>query len=187
MRTSFQHLLAVCATVLLGLSALAACAPVPTIPPSHTASASGSPVFASDEEALAAAEKAYAAYLKAGDTSGTGEPSLKDHFLALSTGSAHDDDLSADRLFAERGWRTIGETSFDSMRLQSSGLESGKWEVRTYLCVDVRHSDVIDKGGRSVTKADRPLRVPLEVSFVTDKRANLLISESKVWSGTNFC
>jgi len=175
---------------MLALLALAACAPAPTPAPSHTAVATDAPVFASDEEALAAAKKAYAGYLAASDASGSLGSESREVFLALSIGEAQADDRSAETLFDERGWHRTGTTTFDSMSVQSAAPnEAGEWEVHTYLCLDVSESDVVDVTGASMSKADRPLRLPLEVAFLTGARikSNLLVSESRVWPGSNFC
>ncbi len=184
-----RRLFGVCATTLLATLAFAGCVPTP-VPLPSTSAATDAPVFASDEEALAAATEAYAAYLKVSDASWADEATTRDDFLALSTGQAHDEDLSASELFDKNGWRKVGTTTFDSIRLQSSGPNfDGNWEVRTYLCIDVSQSDVIGVTGQSVAKPDRPLRLPLEVAFISTSSTNknLLVSESQVWSGSNFC
>ena len=189
MRIVNRRLLAGCATALVATFALVGCVSTPAPTPS-TSAPTDAPVFASDEDALAAATEAYAAYLKVSDASWTDERTTRDDFLALSTGQAHDEDLSASELFDENGWRKVGTTTFDSIRLQSSGPNlGGNWEVRTYLCIDVSESDVIDVTGQSVATPDRPLRLPLEVAFVSTSSTNknLLVSESQVWSGSNFC
>ncbi|MBC7441765.1 MAG: hypothetical protein H7311_04470 [Ramlibacter sp.] len=183
MRTVTRALLTLSALVLLGGPALTGCAPTPAPKPAATA-ATDAPVFASDAGALAAATEAYAAYLAAGDSGGN-----KDDYLALSTGRAHDQDVTASATFEDRGWKQTGVTSFDSFAIQSSTLSADdQWEIRAYLCLDVTKSDVVDSSGVSVAAVDRPLRLPLEVAFVTSSPSeNLLIAESRVWSGSNFC
>jgi hypothetical protein len=147
------------------------------------------PVFATDEDALAAATEAYAAYLSASDRSWSGADLRREKFLALSTGTAHEQDVEVTQLFEERGWRKVGSTSFDSMRLQSSAAnDAGQWELRAYVCVDVSRSDVLDSFGASAAEPDRSLRMPLELAFVSSTQDTpLLISESKIWHGSNFC
>lgn len=172
----------------LVLAALSGCTPTPAptpIPSSTTAA----PVFESDEEALAAATEAYAAYLKASDASGGAGTDSRSTFLALTVGEAHKDDLEAEKLFDDRGWKKVGTTTFDTMQIQSSSFSGGQWEVRTYLCLDVSATDVLDQAGASVVKADRPKRLPLEVAFTNkdDTSKTLLVSESKVWSGSDYC
>jgi hypothetical protein len=189
MRVADRRWAGVACPGVLAFALLTGCAQPPVTVPT-TPAATDAPVFASEEEALAAATDAYAAYLKASDDSWAGGSTTREEFLALSTGQAHDDDVAADALFTERGWKKTGVTSFDSMLLQSSGPSGGgEWEIRAYVCVDVTQSDVIDNSGQSVAKKDRPLRMPLLVAFVPSQNNSsiLRVSESTTWSGSNFC
>jgi hypothetical protein len=189
MRIVVPHFAAAAVVVALALPALAGCESAPAPAPTTTTS-TGAPLFASDKEALAAATEAYAAYLKASDDSWSGGSTTREDFLSLSTGEAHKDDVDANQLYEDRGWKPTGHATFDSMILQSSAMNSdGLWEIRTYLCLDVTETAVIDAAGASVAPPQRPLRLPLEVAFTTKSKQqqNLLISESRVWSGSNSC
>lgn len=177
--------------VLLLAVLLSGCAsttePQPTLTPTATDAA---PLFASDEEALAAATEAYRAYLEADDRSWQGTPEMVDAFLKLTVGEAHDEDVSIRSQFAENGWTRTGSTSFDSMTLQSHDVNAdGLTEIRTYVCLDVSQADVLDSDGTSAAKPDRPLLLPLEVAFLagTEPENSLQLSESRVWSGPDFC
>ena len=185
-RTSRMVTLACAGILLLPVTACAAePSPAPTSAPPTAA-----PIFATDEEALAAAEEAYANYLSTYDASWADGDGSLDDYLALTVGEAHQTDEQSYAEWDSKNWRPIGTTKFDSIRLQSrSQDESGIWHIQTYLCIDVSDGDVVDSSGASVARPDRPLRLPLEVSFVTVSRssAELKISESEVWSGTNFC
>jgi hypothetical protein len=148
------------------------------------------PAFASEEEALAAAEQAYDAYLLASDSAADQDNDSQAYFLSLSTGSVHKEDAISIELFETQQWQQTGTVTFDSMRLQSSAQTNlDAWEIRVYACLDVSQTDVLDSQGLSTIPSDRPLRMPLEISFVTlpNNPDTLLISESTVWSGTNFC
>ncbi|ASD21460.1 hypothetical protein B7495_04590 [Cryobacterium sp. LW097] len=171
--------------LLLGAAGCTA-APKPA-PPSPTPTIT--PIFASDEEALAAATEAYANYLRVRDSFWADDGSTEDEYLSLSTGTAHDGDAQSMEKWRANGWHAIGITTFDSMRLQSVDIDAGSQQIRTYLCLDVTQGDVIDSEGSSVAKPDRPLRVPLEVEFEVASSASidLKISRSEVWSGENFC
>jgi Na+-transporting methylmalonyl-CoA/oxaloacetate decarboxylase gamma subunit len=187
MRTVQRDLLVLGTLVLLGTLALTGCTPEPAPRASETTAPTDAPVFASDEEALAAATEAYAAYLAAGDAAGeSGSPS-RNHFLSLSSGDAYEQDLSVGASFDAQGWKQVGSTSFDSMAIQSWAITTDeKWRIRVYVCLDVTNSDIVDSSGTSVSKADRSLRLPLEVAFVGAGQ-DLQITESRVWSGSNFC
>jgi hypothetical protein len=166
----------------------AGCSAEPTPVPT-SAAPTAAPVFASDEEALAAATEAYADYLKAYDEYWAGLVP-KAEYLELSTGSVHEGEEESMAEWEEKGWKAVGKTTFDSIKLQSvSQAGSGEWRIRAYLCVDATEGDVVNADGVSVAQPDRPLRLPLEIEFLTppDAPIDLKISESKVWSGTNFC
>ena len=90
----------------------------------------------------------------------------------------------------EEGWSFTGVAVFDSMTIQSSqALADSTWEIRTYLCLDLSASDTVDRSGISVLDSDRAVRSPMIVVFVTPdtNSQQLLISESPIWSGSNFC
>ncbi|TFD10598.1 hypothetical protein E3T35_12760 [Cryobacterium sp. TMT1-2-2] len=147
-------------------------------------------MFASNEDALVAAKATYTKYLALGDTAdGTDSGSWKE-YLSLTTGSEKQGVERARDLMDKNGWSFTGVTLFDSMTIQSSqALADSTWEIRTYLCLDLSSSDTVNTLGESVVKADRPGRSPMVVVFVAPNRNSqqLLISESPIWSGSNFC
>lgn len=148
------------------------------------------PLFASNDEALAAAKAAYTKYLSAGDAAGATGSDSWNQYMALMTGTEHKDAVEARQLMDDRGWSFTGITLFDSMSVQSSQeLTDSTWEVRTYLCLDLSATGTVNLAGESVVKPDRPLRVPMVVVFIApdENSQQLLISESPVWSGSNFC
>jgi hypothetical protein len=172
--------------ITLSIAALASCAnprpgemPVPT--PSVT------PVFASEEEALAAAGDAYQRYLdvsnaiaQAGwvDTSG---------FESVETGAALQDELEVVADYVAAGYRQVGSTTFDRLTLQQiSDGGAGELELVVYLCLDVSSVDLVHAQGDSVVGADRPARQPLEVEFRQFDHV-LMISRSDAWTGNDFC
>lgn len=177
-----------CAAALLVLASGCAAEPAPA-PSSSAPTATTPPVFASDEEALAAATEAYANYQATYDAFWAGRKS-KAEFLELTTGAALENEEASLEQFESQGWKPVGTSSVDSVSIQSiSQTDSGVWQIRTYLCVDISKGDVLDAQGVSVAKPDRPLRLPLEVAFVTPSSTSteLRISESRVWSGKNYC
>jgi len=175
--------LVVAATLLL---ALAGCVPVDS-KPSTSPSASATPVFASDAEALAAAEKAYAAYLKVSDqiaNDGGKDPKRLD---GLATGSLLSDDLEGFKSFAGKQWHSIGETRLTRTVLQSADLKrGGQGAVVVYLCEDVSGVDVVDRNGTSVVTAGRPelQQFQVELDLVGSK---LIPSDREPWTGSSIC
>ncbi len=179
------------ATTALGLTlmaaaALAACSPEdPVVPPDPLPSST--PVFASEEEALAAAEALYGRYQKAADQVGAAgwkEPSV---LTELVRGQVMTDELSSAQSFSELGYTQVGTTSYDSFTLQQVRDQGpGTVFITAYLCVDVSAVDVLDRDGHSIVSPSRPDRQALEID-IDDVDDVLKISRSEAWSGQSFC
>lgn len=164
---------------------LSGCASAPDPVPSESPSAA-EPVFASDEEALAAATEAYAAYQVMSSAiaqQGGEDPNRMKEF---ATGQALEAELESFTGLADLGLRGLGELRFDSMTIQE--LDSDGGTLTAYLCLDVSNTDVVDSNGASRVPADRVDRLPLEVHFIhSDGRSRLLVERSESWLGENFC
>jgi len=176
--------LALVATALL----LSACTGQPPVvlpsPQSSTA-----PVFASDEEALAAAEVAYGEYLAASASISSKERADRSTIEDLVTVDYLEEVNEGLDSYEESDIFTDGVGQFDSLTLQQldESLE-GPVVVVVYLCLDLTDVRVVDKSGRDVTPSDRPNRVPLEVAFESvDRTSALLIDSTELWTGVDFC
>ena len=169
------------------LASLAACAPAepePTTPPPPVDSATDEPIFASDEEALAAAVAAYEAYLEASDAITADSGANSDRIRAVTTQSFAKQSEADFAAFAKAGLRTEGSTTIDSPRLiEASG--GGRF-VEMYACQDVSGVTVFNAAGDDVTPGDRDDRIPLIVR-TKEGDARLVVDGSQVWSGDNFC
>ena len=162
--------------------------PESTVTP--TPQPSSTPVFASDEEALAAAEAAYAEYLAVSDAILNDGGEDPDRIDTVVTGDliATEKDGFAD--FRESGYRSVGATMFDNVSLQRYEPSSaGVDVVRLYLCSDVSAVDVVDASGVSIVSPDRPERTAFEVGFdLADPSTPFLVLSSKeVWTGGGIC
>lgn len=151
--------------------------------------ASSTPVFASEDDALAAAEAAYAAYLKVSDAvaqGGGADPSAFEDVVTPDWLSTELD--SADR-FQKSGRHQTGESKVASVVLQQVDQLSGAASVITYVCVDTSHVRFVDANGADVTPVDRPTVVPLQVSFESSETTptTLLVGGNEPWSGDSFC
>ncbi len=149
--------------------------PVPT--PSVT------PVFTSDEEALAAAEESYKRYLAVSDGASSGgwvKPELLAPFT--TAGELERTKITFAEL-AETGRHTQGESTFDSMILQ----HRDDLEVAVYVCLDVSGVRLLDSTGIDVTPADRPNRLPLEIVFQIAPDERLMLDTSDLWAGGGIC
>ena len=185
MRPSFRP--AAVALVLAAALSASGCTPDASgKPPASTPSATA--LFASDEEALAAAEEAYRAYLAVADEilrDGGNDP---DRLLQVATQEVYEKQLEGYRQTADNGWRGRGVTRLDTVSIQSYRPQSAKALVTIYACVDVAGVDVVDASGTSVVSPSRPDRTPFEAIFArSDSPPSLILSGETPWLGKDFC
>lgn len=147
---------AVCALALTA-GALAACTPTPEPSPTPTA------LFSSDEEAFAAAEETYRAYLEALNEVEVSDTKSFEEVFSWSSGSA----LAALReslsqLHAEKFVMT-GDTTLQSAFLVTANASTGS--VTLQICADVSETDLRNSSGESVVPTDRSDVQALRVGF----------------------
>ncbi len=178
-----MRVLAVIGVVLL----LAGC--VQTGPEdASTPAPSVTPVFSSEEEALAAAEEAYAAYVRLADQIGQQGGAEPQRLLTVMTAAAAASEIESFERFSTAGWRSVGNTTFDRFTLQAFEPTSLAGVVSVYVCSDVSNVDVIDATGSSVVSPDRPSRTAFTVEFdAVRSDAALVISSKSVWDGAGVC
>lgn len=157
------------AGAMLGALAVAllasGCTPEPTPTPSPTG-------FASEEEAFAAAEATYRAYVDAVNArraDPTSEPDPTD----LLTASAYNDHVETQRALEERDWRIEGATSIASVEHLSTTSDT----IELSACIDASQTRVLDSVGNDVTPPDRDERLIVNVT-VTSGPTVLAISRS---------
>ena len=172
------------AVAVVGMLALAGCGggdPLPTLPPTP----SSTPVFASEEEALAAAEEAYAAYIGAVN-------------IALQTLSdAGLDEVAVDAALAgaresvadliASGSRQVGEAKVASVEptdLAPLVEPSATGDAQVYACLDLTSVGIQDAEG-VVSQSSIPL-FPMLVTLRVDER-RILVAQEDVWDGDNYC
>jgi hypothetical protein len=156
--------------------------------PTPTASSSAEPIFASDEEALAAAEAAYGRFLEA-STAVTNESGSDPARLdAVATEQALEDEREAAARFHEQGLRTSGVVGFRFHDLQSVVTDNSSRVVITiYVCDDLRELDLLDESGNSVVVDGRVVDVPYTVEVEGSVAEQLKVSEKELWTRDNFC
>ncbi|TFC56061.1 MULTISPECIES: hypothetical protein [unclassified Cryobacterium] len=168
--------------LLLGAAGCTA-APKPA-PPSPTPTIT--PIFASDEEALAAATEAYANYLKLSVVIAHEGGNNSSRMEGVAVGEALETEIHALEGMLEAGTAGVGVLKFDTLTMQSADLATG--ELSAYVCLDVSESDVVDSAGVSVVSVDRVERLPLEIGFVFEPATQrLLLERTRSWDGENFC
>jgi hypothetical protein len=180
-----SHTLVAALVVLL----LAGCVPGdPLVTPEPEPDAT--PLFASDDEALAAATEAYAKYLKVSDAIAHDGGSDVERMQNLVTEVQYVKELNGFQQLLDQHLHFSGTSAFDNASLQSwVMLSPSTAQIVIYACSDVSSTRVLDADGHDVTPDSRPERTPLELEFTSasgDPR-DLLLSRSEVWLGNDFC
>lgn len=175
------------AALVVGLLSGCLGSPAPTASP--TPSAAADPVFASDEEALAAAVAAYEAYRAASaeiSMDGGTDANRIRRYVSERFASTVLDEFAA--LKAE-GLRMLGTTAIDTTSLASWSSIDGTTEVSIYLCRDVSGARAVNASGEDVTPDGRDDRVPLQAHLVSDDEDPhvLVVDGVEQWPGDDFC
>lgn len=174
------------APLLLAL-ALVGCTESTRLPPPEPPAA-GEPLFASDEEALAAATAAYEEYLEVSNAvlrDGGANPERLSDYLAPEVFKS---ELEGFNLFLENGWRATGSTTLSSIAVQQVINGPGdQAEVVVYVCTDVGGNDVIDEGGVSQVDPNRPTIVAHEVVLLFTSISEVVLEEKTLWDPLVAC
>ncbi|MGK2852625.1 MAG: hypothetical protein ACSLE3_00735 [Microbacteriaceae bacterium] len=181
-----------CGAVMVALATatalLSGCAPAapPAAEPPPTSS---QPIFASDEEALAAAEAAYAEYQRVSDEIAVAGGVQPDRIAAVVSNTWLPEELAGFKQLRDAGLMQLGDSSFDTISLQAaSEIDEGALVV-LYLCSDSSDTRIVNNLGIDVTPMDRVERYPLEVAFRSSEvdPQTLQLDEISTWSGESFC
>lgn len=188
-RSAPRRLAAAVATAGALALALSGCVGAPAPTATTSASSSAEPIFASDEEALVAAEAAYEAYRAASaqiTADGGADPNRIDSTVTPDyAASLHDEFETIDEL----GLRMVGSSRVEQVKLADAAYEDAPAEVSIYLCRDVTEVRIIGPDGADVTPADRDNRTPIQAFLVSaaDDERRLVVDKVELWSGNNFC
>jgi hypothetical protein len=180
--------LATVALVLAAALSATGCTPeAPAADPVPTPSAT--PLFASDAEALAAAEEAYAAYLAVTDAIFADGGKDPERLLEVATREVFEAQLEGYVSAANEGWTGVGSTTLDSVTLERYDPGNARSTVSIYGCVDLSEVDVVDSSGVSVVSPTRPNRTPIQATLDSSGGARfpLIVSGERPWTGENFC
>ena len=127
--------------------------------------------FSSDEEAFAAAEETYRAYVDALNQVDLSDPETFEAVYGWTTGEANAEARKTFSKMHADGWTVSGVSIATEVepRLAGDG-ESG--DIVLAVCLDVANVALVDGGGNSMVSADRPdvqsMLVSLEPSMATD-------------------
>ena len=168
--------------LVVSLTACVETTRLPAAEPSPTVA----PLFASDEEALAAATEAYEEYLVVVDgalqQSADGGTTLTD----VASGPALRDAEETLASFLADGLRSTGQRVLTHSILQKVDSLPDGTEVRIYVCENAEAVDVLDREGTSVVSPDRPNYTPFEVTVVFNSDL-AAVHERLVWGGGGVC
>jgi hypothetical protein len=172
--------------VFVGMLALTGCVEgdrLPTLPPTPTST----PIFTSEEEALAAAEAAYAAYNEVSGLIAMDGGANPDRIAPFVTDEQLADELEGSDFYQRNGIHASGGGVINSTVLQQFSETDGLAEVVVYVCLDVSGARILDASGADVTPPDRDPVIALEVVMTGESSTSLLIADSQQWPTTDIC
>ncbi|WP_241245873.1 hypothetical protein [Microbacterium sp. 4R-513] len=122
------------------------------------------PAFASEEEAFAAAEATYRAYVDALNEVDLSDPETFEGVYAWTTGDANANERQTLSQMHADGWTVTGTTKIDLFDGREFDAKSS--HVVAIVCSNVAEIEVVDSTGASMVGADRPDVYALEVRLV---------------------
>jgi hypothetical protein len=135
------------------------------------------PAFATEEEAFAAAEQTYRAYVDALNQVDLSDPETFEPVFALTTGDLNNSDRKNFSQWHADGYSLSGQSFIELVQTISTDVPDGGREVAIGVCYNVEAVVVLDDAGRSLVDEDRPPIQKLEVTLVRDPaEPGLLIS-----------
>lgn len=158
-------------------------------PPSAASAAADEPIFASDEEALAAAVEAYEAYAAAStrvaNSGGEGSESISP-LVGPEFDAVVQEEFAALR---ESKLRLAGEALHYNEQLQDVRLENGQASVEMLICRDISGTRLVRSDGEDVTPEGRDLIQASRVDLATDApgSATLIVVGAERLEGEEGC
>lgn len=154
----------------LACAALVGCSPTPVPTPTPT------PAFASEEEAFAAAEETYRAYMDASNSVDLQDPRSFDALDQYTAGDYQAQERKGLSEMHAEGYISGGAIRIESFRgiaVTSSG------RVHAVACNDVSETLLTDSEGKSLVSPDRHVRYALDLTFEqVDSRLLLIDSDA---------
>lgn len=145
---------------MIALGLLAACTPAAEPEPEPTKTA----LFASDEEAFAAAEETYRAYTDASNAAERGETEADPQDYLI--GSALEGAIDAHRALEEAGLRLDGDVSLSKFLPLKESIRPGREQLSAIVCLDLTAARTVNSQGEDVTPADRPDVIAASVTML---------------------
>jgi len=149
-----------------------------------TSAQTSTPVFASDEEALAAATAAYTEYLRVSDAITADGGANPERIKPLVTAEQYAVELAGFTSLSAEGWQTRGESTFTNALLQTYDVAGN---VSIYVCSNTAGIQVTDSAGVDVTPASAQKQQTLQVSFFAGSNVGLVLERTEVWDSKANC
>ncbi len=165
---------ALAAALCLTAALLSACVP-PSGQPTPTPTPTRTALYASDEEALAAAEAVYREYLEV-SAAVLGGYAPVEHLDEVLAGPWLESEKSSAVAFVESGNRIVGVSIFRYIELKSSKISRDKATIVALVCEDISAVDVLDSSGNSLVSPDRYDLTLMEVEFSGDRHGIFVTS-----------
>jgi hypothetical protein len=163
--------LAVCCIALSAIGFLG-CSPAPEPEPTPT------PAFASEEEAFAAAEETYRAYIDALNAERSGTPPAKPSQDYLS-GQVLEAELANENELREAGVHIEGSTAVSGFYGLRVDIDSQAATVVGRACLDITDARAVDTTGTDVTVVGRSDIYAIDVTFA-GAQSSLLITAYEI-------
>lgn len=160
--------------IALAVTTMSACAPEPQPSPTPT------PAFASEEEAFAAAEEVYRAYIDAFNAVDLQDPKTFEPPAEFTAGEYQSSERETLSEMHANGYHRSGAIKvlwFKPLAV----TDGGTVEART--CDDVSGTTFTDASGQSLVPSDRPAVYALDLRFEVTEGELLLLSAEPVEDG----
>lgn len=174
--------LAVAAVLLLGgcVPGDAQVAP----PPAQTTE----PIFASDEEALAAATEAYEAYLAMSDLIAQEGGKDPERIAPYVTKEWLKQEMKGNKELADSGRVLVGNFRVTQTTLQQMFVdESALVNIVIYACVSPSGARLLGPSGKDVTPPELKAAWPTEATFSATDPTSLLLMRDEPWPTDSYC
>ncbi|MEK7663737.1 MAG: hypothetical protein AAB357_06160 [Actinomycetota bacterium] len=162
--------------------ALAGCSAQPPAPKETAAATEQKPLFATDAEALAAAEAAYANYLEVSDQIARDGGANPERLKGIVSDQLYKESSDVFITYLTNSINVDGSTSFDSLHVADISSTAATF----YVCLDVSGTNLLSADSEIVTPQNRQSRLPI-VFGVSKTGEKFKIESSEVWSGRNYC
>lgn len=155
----------------------------PSAQPTRAPTATG---FATEQEAFAAAEATYRAYVDALNEVDLADPGTFERATDWTTGPLNDADRKSFSEYHADEIQLVGQFAVALVAPRTWDRETGGVEIDT--CLDISATDFLDAQGASTVPLDRPAVLALRISLVPDRTSTgLALYDSSTRKGDPAC